>query len=191
MTTYSSVRQGRGRSQRRGESRRTGQWKLAYADFLTALMAFFLLMWLTTDSSHAERTAIAAYFTGTDASIVALDSNSISNVHVQLADQIANKPELTALSEHIKLSQLENQLRIDMTDANGETLFATGASEFSAVGEQLLTQMGDIIAPLPLDILIEGHTDAFKTAPGTRSNWEISSARAYSCLLYTSDAADE
>ena len=39
-----------------------GAWKVAYADFVTALMAFFLLMWLITMVSPEKRARVAAYF---------------------------------------------------------------------------------------------------------------------------------
>ncbi|HEX8874281.1 MAG TPA: flagellar motor protein MotB [Nitrosospira sp.] len=39
-----------------------GQWKIAYADFVTAMMAFFLLMWLLSSSTSAELQGIAQYF---------------------------------------------------------------------------------------------------------------------------------
>ncbi|RPI78725.1 MAG: chemotaxis protein [Desulfobacteraceae bacterium] len=39
-----------------------GSWKVAYADFVTAMMAFFLLMWLLTMSSNEQRARIANYF---------------------------------------------------------------------------------------------------------------------------------
>ena len=45
--------------QRRGHG---GAWKIAYADFVTALMAFFLLMWLITNLTKAQLTGIAQYF---------------------------------------------------------------------------------------------------------------------------------
>lgn len=39
-----------------------GAWKIAYADFVTAMMAFFLLMWLLGTTSKAQREGIAEYF---------------------------------------------------------------------------------------------------------------------------------
>ena len=39
-----------------------GAWKVAYADFVTAMMAFFLLMWLLNATSEEQRKGIAAYF---------------------------------------------------------------------------------------------------------------------------------
>ncbi len=43
----------------------TGQWKIAYADFVTAMMAFFLLMWLVSSATETQRAVIAKYFTTT------------------------------------------------------------------------------------------------------------------------------
>ncbi len=39
-----------------------GAWKIAYADFVTAMMAFFLLMWLLGSTSKAQKEGIAEYF---------------------------------------------------------------------------------------------------------------------------------
>ena len=39
-----------------------GAWKIAYADFVTAMMAFFLLMWLVNATTEAQRRGIADYF---------------------------------------------------------------------------------------------------------------------------------
>lgn len=45
-----------------GHGHHGGAWKLAYADFVTAMMAFFLLMWLLGTTSEPERKGIAEYF---------------------------------------------------------------------------------------------------------------------------------
>lgn len=45
-----------------GHEHHGGVWKLAYADFVTAMMAFFLLMWLLGTTSEPERKGIAEYF---------------------------------------------------------------------------------------------------------------------------------
>ncbi len=44
-----------------------GAWKVAYADFVTAMMAFFLLMWLLNATTEAQRTGLADYFTPSNA----------------------------------------------------------------------------------------------------------------------------
>ncbi len=42
-----------------------GQWKVAYADFVTAMMAFFLIMWLLSSTTSTDRQVIAKYFLST------------------------------------------------------------------------------------------------------------------------------
>jgi chemotaxis protein MotB len=39
-----------------------GAWKIAYADFVTAMMAFFLLMWLLGSTTEGDKKGIADYF---------------------------------------------------------------------------------------------------------------------------------
>lgn len=45
-----------------GDGHHGGAWKVAYADFVTAMMAFFLLMWLLSSTSEDQRKGIADYF---------------------------------------------------------------------------------------------------------------------------------
>ena len=45
-----------------GHAHHGGAWKVAFADFVTAMMAFFLLMWLMGSTTPQERAAIADYF---------------------------------------------------------------------------------------------------------------------------------
>ena len=47
---------------RAGKPHGAGMWKIAYADFVTAMMAFFLLMWLLTTSAQADLDGISEYF---------------------------------------------------------------------------------------------------------------------------------
>jgi len=175
MATYSSVLNGRGRSLRRGESRRPGQWKLAYADFLTALMAFFLLMWLATEQSVAERGAIAAYFTG---GTVSDTVTPVSDLQANLLSVMETNPEFSGLSGHIHLTNTPNGVRIDLSETSGAPLFSNADTALNATGIHLLSEMGALIADYPTQISVEGHTDAFKTHTGAYSNWDISSRRA-------------
>lgn len=55
-----------------------GSWKIAYADFMTAMMAFFLVMWLISISSPKELIQIAEYFR-TPLATAVTGGNRISN----------------------------------------------------------------------------------------------------------------
>ncbi|MDR0806661.1 MAG: flagellar motor protein MotB [Enterobacteriaceae bacterium] len=58
----------------------SGSWKIAYADFMTAMMAFFLVMWLLSSSSPEQRQQIAEYFKmPLKVSIAQGDRNSLSD----------------------------------------------------------------------------------------------------------------
>ena len=47
---------------KKGHGHHGGAWKIAYADFVTAMMAFFLLMWLLGNTTEEQRRGISAYF---------------------------------------------------------------------------------------------------------------------------------
>jgi chemotaxis protein MotB len=50
------------RPKKAGNAHHGGAWKVAYADFVTAMMAFFMVMWLIASVSKEERAAIFDYF---------------------------------------------------------------------------------------------------------------------------------
>ena len=50
------------RKKKKGHSHHGGAWKIAYADFVTAMMAFFLLMWLLGSTAKGDLQGIAEYF---------------------------------------------------------------------------------------------------------------------------------
>jgi len=50
------------RKKRHGHGHHGGAWKVAYADFVTAMMAFFLVMWLIGAGTREQRAAISEYF---------------------------------------------------------------------------------------------------------------------------------
>lgn len=185
MATHSSAQYGRGPSQRRGESRRRGQWKLAYADFLTALMAFFLLLWLTTGSSASERVAIAAYFTGKEVGVASEAPNEhASTAPTKTAEELlALKQALHALGSvspgysFLQANLRDDAVYIELTDRTDRPLFATGDASFNAFGETALLEIAELLVHRPLLIEIEGHTDAFPTPD--QGNWRLSTARAY------------
>src|SRR6478752_10471075 len=71
-----------------GHGHHGGAWKVAYADFVTAMMAFFLLLWLLGATEENQRKGLADYFTPTlvkmreqsAGSDGMLGGNSITNV---------------------------------------------------------------------------------------------------------------
>ena len=85
------------RIKKSGHAAHGGAWKIAYADFVTALMAFFLLMWLLGSTAKGELQGIAAYFSaplkvsmaggdgsGNSSSVIPGGGNDLTKVHGQV-----------------------------------------------------------------------------------------------------------
>ena len=77
-----------------GDGHHGGAWKVAYADFVTAMMAFFLLMWLLNATSEQQRRGLADYF---DPS-VPLSRNSGGGSGMLNGDDMMSPPE-SAMTE--------------------------------------------------------------------------------------------
>lgn len=158
-------------------TRKTGTWKLAYADFLTALVAFFLLMWLVSGVSKEDRAVIASEFTGKPVSASAVTEAAPSGATSLLALLQAAEG-LKAAGESVQLSAGVQGVRIELVDTAGRPLFETGSGALTAEGKALIEAAAVSLSALPHTISIEGHTDAFSMAGSGLSNWELSSQRA-------------
>lgn len=180
-----------------------GSWKVAYADFVTAMMAFFLLMWLLSMTSDEKRARLAEYFKNfsifDQAGTSFLEQNS--NIKQETGGEIQAEKEKTKglteitpkdLAEKLKkavkerLAGLENQViielaedgvRIQIIDPDG-SLFPAGSAEPTPKLKQILKVVGDNIKIMSNMIALEGHTDASPYNVGKSTNWELSSQRA-------------
>jgi len=129
-----------------------------------------------------ERSAIAAYFAGEN--VVMADANDADQGPAleRLLSQTLAQKNAADLKAHIDIETLSNGLRINLTDTPDRSLFNSGDSRLNDDGTELTLTLGEILAEMPHTLRIEGHTDAFKTAPGSASNWAISAARANTAL---------
>ena len=158
-------------------TRKTGTWKLAYADFLTALVAFFMLMWLVSGVSKEDRAVIASEFTGKPVS-TSFHSDQAASRAAALLALLQQSDGLTAAGESVQLSSDASGVRIELVDTAGRPLFETGSGALSAEGTALIEAAAASLSGLPYSLSIEGHTDAFSMAGSATSNWELSSQRA-------------
>lgn len=158
-------------------TRKTGTWKLAYADFLTALVAFFLLMWLVSGVSKDDRAVIASEFTGKPVSVAVTSDLGASGPATLLA-LLQDAQALKAAGESVQLSSDATGVRIELVDTASRPLFETGSGALTPDGKALIEAAGASLGALPYTVSIEGHTDAFSMAGNVTSNWELSSRRA-------------
>lgn len=273
-----------------------GGWKVAYADFMTAMMAFFLLMWILASSDEQKLRGIAEYFTNatlpggsgvldgatlgppgvltasngavvargselgkiddptpaqwevrdvtntsdvqnkrvghteslqevpasgksgesgakaaTTASALTTDfsekaaaaaqaetregtlNNAGQTLHQSKASDrgrfealrqdlkqaMQESPELQAIAENVIFEETPEGLSIQIIDQEGKPMFSSGRANITSAFGTLLNRLGQSLAYLPNDIVLEGHTDAVPfTVNAGYDNWDLSADRA-------------
>lgn len=168
-----------------------GAWKVAYADFVTAMMALFIVLWLL-NSSVQVRKAISAYFqdpsgngsqsgsasAGTGES-VSVGMDDMEKLKDKLEEAVKKKPEFAKLKDYVQFSVTGEGLRVELLESEKGIFFNSGSPNPSEVGEELIGKLAEQLVQLPNELMIEGHTDARPF--GKRldySNWELSVDRA-------------
>jgi chemotaxis protein MotB len=185
-----------------------GAWKVAYADFVTAMMAFFLVMWLVGQSPQV-RQAVAHYFRdpgafdqagrgvlpGTEAGMSGGGqsgsfANKATNPDVEEAKRALQKAaehlraavQLTFadVQDRIEITVTDEGLRIELREAPDDGFFSSGSAAMKAETEKLLAVIAKELGQLTNKIAVEGHTDSrpYAAANGQYTNWELSADRA-------------
>jgi chemotaxis protein MotB len=170
-----------------------GAWKVAYADFVTAMMALFIVLWLLNSSVKVKK-AVAGYFndprsehkeTGSDnvgdAENLPIDKENVEKLKDRIQKAIQNQKDLEKLAKQIEITITPEGLRIELIEDKNGTFFESGSAALSQSGQQLLGMLAGQLKPLPNHLLLEGHTDArpYSTDNGY-TNWELSADRANS-----------
>ncbi len=253
-----------------------GAWKVAYADFVTAMMAFFLLMWLLNATTEVQRHGLADYFSpsasvnvqrsGTgkplggkspfEDGVEISDRGTIAVMHenappvdqqddgsdkidntsgasaqtgpdeaggkppmaaamtaaeraaeaarqaeqagfakAQAAIQqaVATDPALAPLAKQLSVDLTPEGLRVQIRDAEGKPMFASGSAEPDDRARLVLQRLVPILLPLKEKLSIAGYTDAAPYAGEGRSNWDLSADRANATrrILTESGLADD
>jgi chemotaxis protein MotB len=164
---------------------------VAYADFVTAMMALFIVLWLMNSSDHMRK-AIAGYFNdprgstttvGTDRAgageALALKRDDLHDLKARLEQQVTSNPALVKLKKQIEITITPEGLRIELIESRDGTFFQTGSAELNGNGRTTLTLLAHQLGQVPNFISVEGHTDAraYAIASGY-GNWELSADRA-------------
>ncbi len=185
-----------------------GAWKVAYADFVTALMAFFLVMWIV-GMDPAIRKAVAAYFRDpgvfelsksggllppgghglqpAQKSIVERKGSQINEAArmalLNAADRIRNSlvrlPEFKNVRDQVEIEVTSGGLRVELIDSFDNSFFELGSATLKPNTEKVLAAIAAEVGELNNDVLIEGHTDSLPYADTDGyTNWELSADRA-------------
>jgi chemotaxis protein MotB len=181
-----------------------GAWKVAYADFVTAMMALFLTLWLTAQDTRIK-IAIERAFRNPFASVTKENVGIIPNKENQAVRATsgnfdsASAVELTMLrrlnEDLLKSLKQENEdpanktveleltpdgLRINIFDRSHKPIFEPQSAQFTPYGDWVFSTLAwDISRYRSFTIELEGHTESGH-APLREDfgDWEISSERA-------------
>jgi len=168
-----------------------GAWKVAYADFVTAMMALFIVLWLLNSSKKIQE-AVGGYFrdpmgsaknagTSMNGAGVSLpiSKDDMPKLKEELEKRIRQMSNFDKLKNQIDITVTPEGLRIELIETETGTFFNLGSAGPTENGKQLLSLLAGELGKLPNHVSIEGHTDA-KPYIGRSgySNWELSADRA-------------
>jgi chemotaxis protein MotB len=171
-----------------------GAWKVAYADFVTAMMSLFIVLWLMGSSEKVKK-AVAGYFndpkgtasllgttmTGTGGTVSQVSTKDLEQLKEKLEQEIKARKELEKLSKQIEITITPEGLRIELIEGKDGTFYEIGSAKLSPSGQELLSLLASELRTLPNSLLIEGHTDATPYSNDNGySNWDLSADRANS-----------
>ncbi|MCU7497462.1 MAG: OmpA family protein [Ignavibacteria bacterium] len=184
-----------------------GAWKVAYADFVTAMMALFIVLWILGQSEKVKQ-SVSSYFKdpvgfSSKKGKFILDGKGPSPVNVKLQAEMASKemekqrldqmgqtivnemsqsPEFKDLMDQVKIEFIDEGMRIEIMESFDDIFFEIGTSELKPRALSIIKKIGTELKKLPNKIVIEGHTDArpYSGNGVGYTNFELSAERANS-----------
>jgi chemotaxis protein MotB len=171
-----------------------GAWKVAYADFVTAMMSLFIVLWLMSSSSKVKE-AVAGYFndpkgtgkllgtmmTGKGEAAVQPSTEALEKLKEKIEEEIKARKDLEKLSKQIEITITPEGLRIELIEGKDGTFYQSGSPKLSESGQTLLALLAAELKTMPNVLLLEGYTDATPySSDDNYSNWDLSADRANS-----------
>jgi chemotaxis protein MotB len=168
-----------------------GAWKVAYADFVTAMMSLFIVLWLLSSSKPVQE-AVGGYFRDPNGTAAkkgssnagagenfTLTKDDMPKLKDQLEQKIREMNDFEKLKSHVEMTITSEGLRIELLESASGTFFDSGSPRLNADGRELLITLAQELGKLPNKLSIEGHTDSKPyAAAGNYTNWELSTDRA-------------
>jgi chemotaxis protein MotB len=169
-----------------------GAWKVAFADFVTAMMALFIVLWLLSSSEQVKK-AVGGYFSdptghgrdignglrGSGSESLSIHKDDMNTLKDKLEQAIKSAPALKKIKEHVVFTVTAEGLRVELLEGEHGTFFESGNSVPTEFGKDLLETLGQEIGKLPNRVTMEGHTDSRPyVGQAGYTNWELSADRA-------------
>jgi chemotaxis protein MotB len=181
-----------------------GAWKVAYADFVTAMMAFFLVMWITAQSKQVKE-AVAHYFNYPNEDAISDPSATKSVPPPKRAESLREPTPISPLLNPLGPRGATNWSLRTGTKGDGAQkarlvaihdgdrpmdgnviLFAAGSAELTATAkEQLKTLLPSLVGKRN-KIEVRGHASRRPLPPGSpyKDSWQLSYARAMAAMEF-------
>lgn len=181
-------------------------WKVAYADFMTAMMAFFLLMWILNMAPKETLVGLAGMFQA-DARYQTNNMSSLgksNNLLIQEVTKLSTENLTLNEDERSKLAIMKAINQFLLADAlpsassgitsdgvgvllhiTPDLMFNPGTVDLSPEGEKVLEGVIQVLRKYKSFLIVRGHADQSETgAPLFPSKWELSAARANAAVRY-------
>jgi chemotaxis protein MotB len=169
-----------------------GAWKVAYADFVTAMMALFIVLWLMNSSKPIQE-AVGGYFRdpkgvaqkkgtasgGAGEGAPVKKKEDMAKLKEDLLKVMEQLADFEKLKKQIAMTVTPEGLKIEMMEKPNGTFFENGKSQPTPSLQELLKVLSVEAGKLPNPVSIEGHTDSKPFSDSeTYGNWELSTDRA-------------
>lgn len=180
-----------------------GSWKVAFADFMTAMMAFFLLLWLIAALKPQQKESLASVFKDPKASqsdikqavsttFIPKDAKmGIPEMNLSQQDRLKYEVALMVKELLTQNQELQSNSGISSDNAgvlmqvNNSVMFAPNSAVLKPEAAKILDGVTNILLNQKVNLVIRGHTDDTENGNGLYpSKWELSAARAAASLRY-------
>ena len=187
-----------------------GAWKVAYADFVTAMMALFIVLWILGQEEEVKKN-VAGYFKDpvgfsdkmkaisvmdglmqlpTDSAKSVIEKikeresevDRLNAMKDSIVSDLSSNSEFSNLMDQVKMEIVNEGLRIEMMESNDNVFFEIGTSQLCVEAQKLLKEIGKNLSVIPNKLIIEGHTDSrpYSNDGNGYSNFDLSTDRANS-----------
>lgn len=180
-------------------------WKVAYADFVTAMMALFMVLWLLSQTEETELKKLSEYFrTGVFSGAPSVLEGGSGLINQGYLEESASSPlqklwtaadaeelreklagimkqniDLKGFEDVVSVTAKPEGVQIEFRDTNEDVLFSLSSSKLQPGLVKILTALGPSLQASGYRVRIEGHTDARPFPKGSdRTNWDLSYERA-------------
>jgi chemotaxis protein MotB len=180
-----------------------GAWKVAYADFVTAMMAFFLVLWLLAAMSPEDKAGMAEYFesytlfegSGGGQGVAVMPGGALGVTPIESQIGVVRsaprgstvlvfefgkmvETDLAGFQDQILISASKDGVRLELMESEKIPIFEAGKAVLLPNGIEIFEVLARSLKSLPNNITIEGHTDSAPHPSKTYSNWELAADRA-------------